>query len=296
MSKENTTTEGNIIWLASYPKSGNTWCRIFLNNLLSDQEEPVDINSLNETGSISSARQLFDEMVGIDSGDFRQDEIDYYLPRVHKLRSDQLKEKEFIKSHDAYTRNKNGEWLIPVEATYRAIYLVRNPLDVCVSFAHHSGHKKFDKMVKKMANSKMTLAPSRKGQNNQLHQYMGSWSEHYQSWQNLPAEKLLIVRYEDMKQSTQETFTKIVRFAGLTHSDEEIATAIEKSSMNRLQKMEKEKGFKEKMQKASRFFRKGIIGNGKEELSKEQIQQLINDHRSAMRELGYLDNDGSLTF
>ncbi len=296
MNEVNKTAEGNIIWLASYPKSGNTWTRIFLNNLLSEQEEPIDINDLHETGSISSARNLFDELVGVDSGDFRPDEIDYYLPRVHRLRSEQLEEKEFIKSHNAFTKNKNGEWLIPIEATYKAIYLVRNPLDVCVSFAHHSGHTDFDKTIEQMAKSNMTLASSHKRQNNQLHQYMGSWSDHYESWQNVPAGKLLVVRYEDMKLHTLETFTKIVKFADLPHSSEEIAAALEKSSIGRLQKMEEEKGFLEKTQKANRFFRKGIIGSWQKELSEEQAHKIIQDHTTVMIKLGYLNKDGTLNF
>lgn len=288
------TKEGNIIWLASYPKSGNTWLRIFLNNLLSESDEPIDLNALHETGSISSARRLFDELVGVDSADFTQSEIDYYLPKVHQMRSDQLTEKEFVKTHDAFTKNKDGQWIIPIEATFRAIYLVRNPLDVCVSFAHHSGHTDFDRMIKRMASSKTTLAHSKKGQNNQLHQYMGSWSDHIISWQNLPKDKRLVIRYEDMKLKTQETFTKIVRFAGLTHNEEQIADALDKSKMSRLQKMEDEKGFREKMQKAKRFFRKGIIGSWREELTDAQAQQIVKDHKAIMLQLDYLDIDGNL--
>ena len=85
-SIKTTKKEGNIIWLASYPKSGNTWLRVFLNNLLSEQERPVDINALNKTGPISSARFVFDKMTGIDSADFTPEEIDYYLPYTYILR------------------------------------------------------------------------------------------------------------------------------------------------------------------------------------------------------------------
>lgn len=286
--------EGNIIWLASYPKSGNTWLRIFLNNLLSDQDEPVDINALHKTGSTSSVRRLFDEMIGVDSADLTKEEIDYYLPKAHKMRSEQLSEKQFIKSHDAFTKNKESEWIIPIEATYKAIYLIRNPLDVCVSFAYHSGHTNFDEKIKNMASSKTTLATSEKGQNNQLHQYMGSWSDHVNSWANFPKNKLLVVRYEDMKLRTQETFTEIVRFVNLKHSDTEIADALDKSKISRLQKIEDEKGFREKMEKAQRFFRKGIIGSWREELSEEQVNQIIEDHRALMLKYNYLDKDGNL--
>ena len=65
----------NIIWLASYPKSGNTWFRIFLTNLLQKHTSPANINELTG-GPIASSRQLFDELTGIDSSDLTFDEIE----------------------------------------------------------------------------------------------------------------------------------------------------------------------------------------------------------------------------
>lgn len=286
--------EGNIIWLASYPKSGNTWLRIFLNNLLSEKEEIININALYEIDFISSERVFFDETVGVDSIDLTLDEIDYYLPYVHTLRSQQLTEKKFIKTHDAYTKNKQGNWIIPVSTIYKTIYLIRNPLDICVSFAYHFGHTNFNKMIKQMANPKTILAESKTKPNNQLHQYMGSWSSHVNSWTNLPNNKLLVIRYEDMKLKPQATFTKIIRFIGLKHSDIEIVTALEKSDIKKLQKIEDERGFIEKMHKAQRFFRKGIVGSWQQELTKKQVQQIIKDHKELMIKYDYLDANGVL--
>ena len=286
--------EGNIIWLASYPKSGNTWLRIFLNNLLSKQDEPVDINALHETGSISSARGLFDEMMGIDSADLTQEEIDYYLPYVHTMRSEQLTEKQFVKTHDAFTKNKEGKWLIPLEATYKVIYLIRNPLDVCVSFAYHSGHNDFDKTIRQMANQKMALASCGKKQRNQLHQIMGSWSNHVNSWRKLPVKKRIVIRYEDMKQNPLKVFGEIIHFAELNFTIEFIKDALDKSKIENLQEMEKKKGFREKTQKSTSFFRKGVVGNWRSQLSNKQVKTIIADHREVMLRYGYLDTNGKL--
>lgn len=284
MSKQ----EGNIIWLASYPKSGNTWLRVFLNNLLSESSEPIDINALHKTGLISSARSIFDEWIGIDSADLRREEIDFYLPKAHLLRSRQLTDKQFVKTHDAFTKNKQGEWIIPLEATYKVIYLLRNPLDVCVSFAYHSGHQNFDKMIERMASSRMALATSKRGQNNQLHQYMGTWSEHVNSWiQNIPSDKLLIVRYEDMKLNTLATFTKIVEFTDLTCTKEQVKNAIKKSNIEHLQKMENEYGFIEKSHYARRFFRKGEINTWNQELTSKQVVSIRKDHEELMSKFDY---------
>ncbi len=73
-----------IVWLASYPKSGNTWMRAFLSNYLADGDKPVDINSLDTGGPIASARTIFDEAVGVEASDLTQDEIERYRPRVYR--------------------------------------------------------------------------------------------------------------------------------------------------------------------------------------------------------------------
>ncbi|HJX72016.1 MAG TPA: hypothetical protein VJ346_08695, partial [Bacteroidales bacterium] len=68
-----------IVWLASYPKSGNTWFRIFLTNLLNHTNEPVDINNLYPS-TIASSRSLFDEATGLESSDLTLDEIELLRP------------------------------------------------------------------------------------------------------------------------------------------------------------------------------------------------------------------------
>ncbi len=72
-----------IYWLASYPKSGNTWLRSFLSNLQQDGDAPADINEL-ATGTIASARDWLDEALGFDSADLSADEIDRLRPAVYR--------------------------------------------------------------------------------------------------------------------------------------------------------------------------------------------------------------------
>ena len=128
---------GMIFWLASYPKSGNTWMRILLTNYLRRTEQPADINSLDD-GPIASARQAFDDHVGVEASDLTQDEIERYRPLVYEQMSEQATEQLFLKVHDAFTYTRYGYPLISKAATAGVIYLLRNPLDVAVSFAHHS--------------------------------------------------------------------------------------------------------------------------------------------------------------
>lgn len=281
----------NIIWLASYPKSGNTWLRAFLSNLMSDSTTPVDINQFNIGGPISSTRLFFDEYTGMESAHLSYEEIDNLLPKVHNMFGLKSQNKHFRKVHDAITLNSKNEPIIPIESTFRAIYLIRNPLDVCVSYAYHAGDNGFDRAIAAINNPEYTFEHTRKKQNNQLHQRLLSWSKHVKSWQQYMNEKLLIIRYEDMKHQTLESFSKIVQFVALEYGTEDIQQALEFCKLSKLQEQENKKGFKEKLYKSQRFFRKGKTGSWREELTPQQIQLVINHHQEVMLEFGYLDNN-----
>ncbi|NJM14882.1 MAG: hypothetical protein HC896_05435 [Bacteroidales bacterium] len=73
-----------LVWLASYPKSGNTWYRIFLSNLLSGKEMPQSINNMYYT-AIASSREIFEQATGISSTDLTFDEIDALRPQVFRF-------------------------------------------------------------------------------------------------------------------------------------------------------------------------------------------------------------------
>ena len=140
------TTRQGIIWLASYPKSGNTWFRFFLRALLNENETRGC-----EMG-MASSREVFDDYTGICSSDLTNDEIDSLRPGVYEqVVADAEKLPIFAKTHDACTNLADGEPMLSRKATAGAIYLIRNPLDVAVSFAYHSGHENFSQMPQVLA-------------------------------------------------------------------------------------------------------------------------------------------------
>lgn len=139
----------NIVWLASYPKSGNTWFRIFLTNLLGEMDEPPDINHLNST-PIAGARGLLDDEVGIEASDLAHNEKDRLHASVYDHLSRDAKKPVFMKVHDAYTLVDGQKPLFPATAAKCIIYLIRHPLDIAISFAHHSGWD-YDQPIIKMA-------------------------------------------------------------------------------------------------------------------------------------------------
>ena len=281
---------GGIYWLASYPKSGNTWMRSFIANLTHEEDTEVDINALN-TGAISSARGWIEDTLGFDIGALSPDEIDKLRPGVYRQTALQATEFEYHKIHDAYTCLPSGDALIPADATTGALYIIRNPLDVAISFAHHS-HKSIDQAIENMANPKFVFAKNKKQQNKQLRQRLLSWSMHVSSWVNADELNRLVVRYEDMKLVPEKTFTKVAKFLNLPTDNKQIKQAISTCNIKKLQQQEQEKGFNEKSARAKSFFRKGIIGDWQQTLSKKQIDTIIGNHFDVMQQFGYLDKTG----
>jgi hypothetical protein len=280
-----------IFWLASYPKSGNTWTRAFLTHLLQEEDKDFNINNLIG-GPIASSRSLVEEYIGMESTDFTINELEELRPESFRFFAEKIqKDKWFMKIHDAYTFLSNGAPLIPSDISLGALYLVRNPLDVSVSFAHHNGIS-IEKMIPMMAKSSYAFCDTSKGVRNQLKQKLLTWGEHYESWTNQSEIPVLVIRYEDMKAEPLATFKKIVAFFKLNKSEEQIQNALDACAFDKLKKAEDEDGFREKNKKSERFFRKGKIGSWKEELSEEQIDILLKDHKVVMIKLNYLNSLG----
>jgi len=283
-----------ITWLASYPKSGNTWFRIFLTNLLCDADAPASINELGNM-PIASARGLFDDNMGFEASDLTADEIDRLRPELYIHLAKNATESLFLKIHDAYTDVGENVPLIPAEATGSALYFIRNPLDVAVSFAHHSGWK-YDTAVSKMADDATAFCRKPDRLHSQLRQKLLSWSGHVVSWVDRAPFPVCVLRYEDMKSQPLESFARAVYFAGLPHTREQIQKALAFSSFDIVQQQEETEGFHEKSSSSRRFFRKGQIGSWREELSEKQAQQIVQNHREVMRRFGYLDENGAIVY
>jgi len=283
-----------IIWIASYPKSGNTWFRVFLANLRGEMEVPVEINTLNST-PIASARGLFDDTAGFESSDLTADEIDRLRPEIYEHIAANAGENLFMKVHDAYTYVSANIPIFPKKATAGVLYIIRNPLDVAVSFAHHFGCD-YDRAILNMANKKNNFYEKEKRLPGQLRQKFLSWSRHVLSWLETPGINVCILRYEDMKQKPIETFEKAVNFSMLEYGRDEIQKAIELSSFEGLQRQEKVNNFNERSPASNAFFRKGKIGSWREELNDRQVKQIISNHEDVMRRYGYLDKNNEVVF
>jgi aryl sulfotransferase len=281
-----------IVWLASYPKSGNTWLRVFLSNFQHDDGHPVDINNL-ELGIVASDRNLFDSVLGVESSDMTEEEIDYYRPRAYRYLAAQSAETLYMKVHDAWGFTSAGDPLIPAAATSSAIYVTRNPLDVAISFAHHL-RKSVAETIDRMADETMALSVDKGRLRTQLKQRLLSWSGHALSWLDQRAIPMHVIRYEDMSHRPVETFASAVRFLGWEEDLDRVRRAVAFSSFEILQEQENAHGFKERQSGPALFFRQGRAGAWREVLTEAQVAQIVRDHGPVMRRLGYLSADGCI--
>lgn len=276
--------KGKVVWMASYPKSGNTWFRCFLSALLTGK---VDINQINTDG-IFSSRHLFDGVTDIDSRLLDEEEAKLRMGNVYRFHLQHSSKLEFTKVHDAYSYDRNGKAIFPTDISHHVIYLVRNPLDVVASFANHSNTTK-DKSIQLMNNKNGYLAKQKNGLNinNQLPQLMYDWSGHVRSWLDQTDIPVTVMRYEDTKKDADANFKRVLQSIGLQVSKKKVKEAVQLAKFDRLRTMEDEGGFREKVASVKNFFRSGKSGGYRDELTLNQVDSILEVHHELMIRLGY---------
>lgn len=279
---------GKIVWIASYPKSGNTWMRVFIEYLLSGHEE-VDLNHFAHAGYMASSRRLFDRISGVRASDLTDDEVDALRPEVYRTVSQRSAERVFLKTHDAYSPR-----LFPADATRGALYLVRNPLDVVVSYAFHvSATPDFDEIVTRVCSpsNAMTTKSHRLGR--QLTVRSGDWSSHVRGWCDELPFRIITLRYEDLLADPIANFTRATELIAPDADAHDIERAVSRSSFEHLQAFERDRGFLERGYRSRAFFRSGRSGTWREHLSAVQVRRMVEAHGAVMQRLGYLDDRGN---
>lgn len=276
-----------FFWLTSYPKSGNTWMRVFIANYLGKSDTPANINHLEKSIGLNTRRH-FDELLQIESSNLTPREINQLRPAYYREFARLCaNEPVFVKIHDAFQHFPDGQPMFPVDAIAGIIYIIRSPLDVAVSFAHHLG-RSIDHTIQAMNNPDYILAHRTYGLPTQLEQKLSTWSGHVRSWVDQPDLRKCILRYEDMIENPIESFTAMIQFTGLDVNPELIAHAVRASSFEELRKQEAEHGFREKPVGAETFFRKGKAGAWRETLTPKQVTRIVEAHEEIMARYNYL--------
>lgn len=271
----------SIVWLASYPKSGNTWTRIFLANYLTNAKEPVPINQVHKFGMGDSIPKTY-RMVGGSNVDTMDFNVTLGLrDRVLRGIIANNADVNLVKTHNI---NKPilGTDLIPEQYSRSAIYIMRNPLDLVLSYARHYGMS-VDDTISAISRADHVNNPDE----TTVYQFLGNWSDHVESWTAKSPFPICVLRYEDMLSDPHGSFTKVLENIGVPVDAERLDRAVKHSSFKEVSSQEKKGGFAERSRHSETFFSKGKSDNWKSELSEGQVSRVRKVHRKVMKKHGY---------
>ena len=274
---------GGIWWLASYPKSGNTWLRAVLASLISGK--PSDINAMAFLGPHAASRSRFDRTLGLDSASLSHEQELTLRPRVYEILASEAERPLYCKTHDACVPTPAGEPLFPAAATRGAVYVVRDPRAVAVSSVHFMA-RSIDETIAAMGNPAEVFAGSTRRLSQHLRQPLLRWCEHVESWLAAPF-PVHLLRYEDLLADPHAAVRAVAESLCLPASQTAIAMAVEATSFTRLQALERETGFAESPRHAAAFFREGRADGWRRVLTPAQADHIVAAHGDVIRRLGY---------
>ena len=278
-----------IIWIASYPKSGNTYIRSFLSAYYYSKNGKFDFDLLRYIEQFPD-KQFFDGFV-----DNKSDAAQKWLPMQRKLISS--KKIKFLKTHSAYGSYDNCPFTTP-EVTIGGVYIVRDPRNIFTSLMNHFS-------LNEARALEMLLDENRgiKSDDNDYSTYsfLSTWSNHVKSWTKINSFKTILIKYEDLEHDNEEILANLIKFInellkenkGLDH--EKLKRAIETTKFDNLRKKENEIGFseaiysKDQTKKVS-FFNLGFQSNWRKNSNKKIIETIEMRFENEMKMMGYLEN------
>jgi len=266
-----------ITWLASYPKSGNTWLRALIEAWHFGR---VDINAIL-TSSGDNDPYPYQAVAPLPLSELPVEEKLMLRPAA-LLHMGKIYHRRplLLKTHHANIHT-SGVDLVPEPVTARAVYMVRDPRDLVISMASHMGIG-IDDAIERMARDNWTI-----GRSDKPPHVLTDWSGHVRSWHEEAEFPVFTVRYEDLLENPAGTFAQVLEFMGWKTDRERLVAAVQAADFKNLWRQEEEHGFTEASQKAERFFRHGTAGHWRNVLTSGQAARIESDHGETMRAMGY---------
>ena len=264
-----------IIWIASYPKSGNTWVRSFLTAYYFCKNGIFDINKLSLIEDYPN-KQFFKETV-------KQGEIHKHWESSQQ-KIYEKKEAKFLKTHNSLITAFGNDFAKP-KYTLGVIYIIRDPRNVITSVKNHNDLETYDKALKFMQDENKVLEDYPHLKNYAKTNIVNSWRINYQSWLRTKSFPRLIIRYEDMTKKPIETFSKLVTFVNSLVrlkgeiDSEKLNSAVDSTSFKSLQHIEDQGKFGEnvyslKDNRKIKFFYQGPKNDWKKNLDENMIKKM----------------------
>ena len=281
-----------IIWLASYPKNGNTWLR----SLISAYYYTNDGFFLGDKQLINISQFPVKENFDSFKYDLRKpgDTTRLWVAAQEKINSDN--KVRFFKTHNALVKIGQNDFTNQ-KNTLGGIYIVRDPRNVLDSMSRHF-QMNYDKALNTMQDENSFTYDFKKKNDYSDYQFISSWEKNYQSWKNNKLIPVKFLRYEDLLKETFSVFKEIIKFIDkLTNnkkgfSREKAKNAVKSTSFENLKKIEETKGFSESIisreeKKKIPFFHLGPKNNWQKNFNKEFTNKLNNIFEKNLKELNY---------
>jgi len=278
-----------IIWLASYPKSGNTFLRSLLASYFYSEDGTFEFEMLKNIKQFP-INEIFDK-IGVDINDKYLVAKNYIKTQEEINKSKKL---IFLKTHSSFCKMYNKFNFSDLKNSLGVIYIVRDPRNVVTSFAHHNS-KSIENTFELLTND-LTIG----NEKNETEVYLGSWNFNYNSWKIYKnSEKYLLVKYEDLVKNTKNVFIKILKFInelsqnGKSIDEKKIEKVINQTNFSRMKNLEDEHGFEEAKVNHNtgqivKFFNLGPKNDWKKILDHNIKKKIENKFQKEMEEIGYL--------
>ena len=280
-----------IIWIASYPKSGNTWLRSLISSYFFTDDGVFDFELLKNIPSYPSP-PFFEKYP--DKFNKPEATAKYWIPEQERINKNNNK-LIFLKTHNALCKI-NGYSFTDTKNSLGAVHIIRDPRNVISSISNHY-QIDLDEALKFMKTPNKAIFVKKD------QRYLGfnalfSWSSNNKSWSECQKFPILTIKYEDLEKETFETFKKVFEFIKKVSklkedfNQKKAEVAIKNCNFEKLQKLEKEKGFYEAISKKNssekiKFFNLGNKNNYKDLLNKNLIDEINLFYKDELKKYNY---------
>ena len=280
-----------ILWIASYPKSGNTWLRALLSSYYFSTDGLFNQKFLKMIDQFPQKSYFedfdYDPTITTDTSKF-------WIKAQEKINND--KKFKFLKTHNILGSINNNNFT-NIKNTIGAIYVVRDPRNIITSLQNHYEISK-DEALNFMLNKNKFIYDYYKENDYSDFQFIGSWEKNYQSWINQKAFPVKIIKYEDLDLKTYDTLKEVIEFINKISGNKikfnysKAKNSIQSTSFEKLKKIEKIDGFSEcvlskNYSKKIPFFLLGPKNDWKKIFDKDYKRKLNLIFKDNLKELNY---------
>ena len=275
-----------ITWIASYPKSGNTFLRSFLSAYFFSVTGKFEFNLLYNILQFPSLK--FSKR---DLSSKKETAQNWIINQNHFFENKDV----FLKTHNTLEEFE-GYKFTSMNQSKGGIYIIRDPRNIILSMSHHYSLT-FQESYDKIIDEKASLLEKTYNEDHSNFTFLGSWSNHYKSWRDNKDFKILFIKYEDLEKNNEFVFKKVINFINELNNesnkivDNKFFNAIKSTSFVNLKNKENISGFEESVYsnlgKKRNFFNLGFQNKWQKKLPSDIINKVNKNLEKELIELGY---------